>query len=192
MNAPITRAAEGLPRRAFTVREIERMTEIGLMREDERIELIGGEIVAMSPKGNRHEVLKTALLRKWYREAPAHIELTPETTLRLSENTFLEPDIIVFDRESGLSGLTGETVLLAVEIADTSLGYDLGRKPAIYAAFGVREVWVIDAAHLVVHVHRNPHPLGYGDVVALSAADQARPLLAPELAVTLADLILGR
>ena len=53
-------AAEGLPRRPFTVAELEQMVAAGILDEDERIELIGGEVVPMSPKGNRHEVLKTA------------------------------------------------------------------------------------------------------------------------------------
>ena len=56
-----TTAAEGLPRRRFTVAELEQMTAAGILDEDERIELIGGEIVPMSAKGNHHEILKSAL-----------------------------------------------------------------------------------------------------------------------------------
>ena len=61
--ARVTSAAEGLPRRRFTVAEVEAMVAAGVMEEDERVELIGGELVPMSPKGNHHEVLKAALLR---------------------------------------------------------------------------------------------------------------------------------
>jgi Uma2 family endonuclease len=93
--ARVTSAAEGLPRRRFTVAEVEAMVAAGVMEEDERVELIGGELVPMSPKGNHHEVLKTALLRRWYRLAPDHLDLTPETTFRLSEDTYLEPDGII-------------------------------------------------------------------------------------------------
>jgi len=63
----VTTAAEGLPRRRFTVAEVEAMVAAGVMDEDERVELIGGELVPMSPKGNHHEVVKTALLACWYR-----------------------------------------------------------------------------------------------------------------------------
>ncbi len=59
--ARVTRAAEGLPRRRFTVAEVEAMVAAGVMKEHERVELIGGELVPMSPKGNRHEVVKTAV-----------------------------------------------------------------------------------------------------------------------------------
>jgi hypothetical protein len=81
--ARVTSAAEGLPRRRFTVAEVEAMVAAGVMEEDERVELIGGELVPMSPKGSHHEVLKAALLRRWYRAAPDEVDLVPETTFRL-------------------------------------------------------------------------------------------------------------
>ena len=61
--ARVTSAAEGLPRRRFTVAEVEAMVAAGVMEEDERVELIGGELVPMSPKGNHHEVMKTSAPR---------------------------------------------------------------------------------------------------------------------------------
>lgn len=191
MHAPVTSAATDLPRRAFSVAEVERMVEVGLLKEDERLELIGGELVMMSPKGLRHEVVKKALLRHWIQRLPEALDVIPETTFRLSADTYLEPDIVVFDRARGLKALNGDTALLAVEIADSSLGYDLARKPRIYAAFGVREVWVIDAVHLVTHVHRDPAPLGYRDIVAHAATETLTPLLAPALPLTLSALDLA-
>lgn len=191
MNAPLTTAAEGLPRRAFTVKDVERMVEVGLIAEDERIELIGGQIVPMSPKGNHHEVLKTKLLRFWMRIAPDELELTPETTLRLSKETCLEPDVVVYRRADGLKRLDGGTVLLCVEIADASLGYDLHRKPAIYASFGVAELWVIDAVRRVTHVHRGPKRGGYESVTVHQRGETLVPLLASALTLRLDDLDLG-
>ena len=110
--ARVTSAAEGLPRRRFTVAEVEAMVAAGVMEEDERVELIGGELVPMSPKGNHHEVVKTALLDRWYRARPEHVRLAPETTFRLSEDTYLEPDVVIFPRETGIRGLTAATALL--------------------------------------------------------------------------------
>ena len=191
MNAPMTTAAEGLPRRAFTVKDVERMVEVGLIDEDERIELIGGEIVPMSPKGNHHEVLKTKLLRFWMRRAPEELELTPETTLRLSKDTYLEPDVVIYRLADGLKRLDGGSALLCVEIADSSLAYDLHRKPAIYASFGVTELWVIDAVRRVTHVHRGPKRGGYGSVTVHQRSETLVPLLAPALTLRLDDLGLG-
>jgi Uma2 family endonuclease len=134
MNAPVTRAAEGLARRAFTVADVERMVEVGLISPDERLEVLGGEIVPMSPKGNRHEGIKAALNMRWGARCPVGYIFIPETGLRLAEDTYLEPDFIVFRKLADLNEVRGPDVLLAVEIADNSLDYDLRRKPLVYAA----------------------------------------------------------
>jgi Uma2 family endonuclease len=113
----------------------------------------------------------------------------PETGLHLSEMTYLEPDFIVFSASIRLANLNGSGVLLAVEVADSSLGYDLRRKPSIYAGFGVRELWVIDAPNLVAHVHREPGPGGYANVERRGAAERVVPAEAPaEFALLLETL----
>jgi Uma2 family endonuclease len=187
-----TSAAEGLPRRRFTIAEVEAMVAAGVMEEDERVELIGGELVPMSPKGNHHEVMKAALLRRWYRAVPDDLDLVPETTFRLSEDTYLEPDVVIYPRASGLRGLTGANVLLVVEIADSSLRYDTGRKAALYASFGIRELWVIDAVRLTTRVFREPAADGYRNARDFAPTDQLAPLIAPEaFAVRLDELELS-
>jgi Uma2 family endonuclease len=190
--ARVTSAAEGLPRRRFTVAEVEAMVAAGVMEEDERVELIGGELVPMSPKGIRHEVLKRALSDRWIRARPEEVHLASETTFRLSEDTYLEPDVIIYPRLSGLRGLTGANVLLVVEIADSSLSYDAGRKSALYASFGIRELWVIDAVRLTTRVFREPMADGYRDARDYAPSDRLVPLIAPEvLAVKLDELELS-
>lgn len=189
---PTTRAAEGLPRRRFTVADVEAMVAAGIMEEDERLELIGGELVPMSPKGNRDEVVKTELLKRWYRAAPEGFDLTPETTFRLSEDTYFEPDVVIYKRSDGLKGLDGGTALLVVEIADSSLRYDMGREATLYAGFGVRELWVIDAVRLRLRLFRQPSQEGYGEVMDLVAADTAKPIFAADaFALRLDDLDIG-
>src|SRR5260221_8412486 len=99
MNRPLFRtssAAEGMPRRAFTVAELEEMTTAGILLEDERIELIGGEVVPMSPKGNRHELVKEALTHYWSPKRPKGITFITETSFRFSEDTLLEPDFVFY------------------------------------------------------------------------------------------------
>ncbi len=113
-----TRAAEGLPRRRFTVAEIEAMVATGVIDEDERFELIGGELVPMSPKGARHELVKVALNARWVRASPQSCFVAPETTFRLSDDTFLEPDFVIYARETGLTGITGPNILLVAEVAE--------------------------------------------------------------------------
>jgi Uma2 family endonuclease len=180
MNVCVTRAAEGLPRRAFTVADLDRMASDGIVAGDERLEMIGGEIVPMSPKGARHEAIKIALNLFWGRRCPLGYAFAPETGLRLDERTYLEPDFIIFERKVALADIKGPDVLLAVEIGDSSLRYDLDRKPMIYAAFGVRELWVVDADARVVHVHDDPAPGGYQRTQRRRGDDIVRPTIAPE------------
>ena len=178
--ARVTTAAEGLPRWRFTTADVEAMVVAGVMPEDERVELIGGELVPMSPKGNHHEVVKTALLRRWFRAAPEDTELTPGTTFRLRDDTYLEPDVVIYLRSMGLKALKGPNALLVVEIADSSLRYNMGRKAALYASFGVRELWVIDAVKLTARVLLEPSPDGYRSAQDFGASDRLVPRFAPE------------
>jgi Uma2 family endonuclease len=183
-----TQAAEGMPRRCWTVAEIEEMVRVGIIDEDERFELIGGEVVPMSPKGTRHEQVKGEINRFFQRAAPEHLTIAPATTLRLDARTFVEPDFCVFRRDLDLKALDGAAVLLAIEVADSSLSYDKGRKIGIYAAYGVREVWVVDAIRAATWVHRRLGADGYAEVEEFAACEQVTPMLAPSLAVRLSDL----
>jgi Uma2 family endonuclease len=178
--ARVTSAAEGLPRRRFTVADVEAMVTAGVMEEDERVELIGGELVPMSPKGFEHEVLKTALLDRWYRLPDREADLVAATTFRLSEDTYLEPDVVIYPRTTGIRGLSPINVLLVVEIADSSLRYDIGRKAALYASFGIRELWVIDAVRLTTRGFREPATDGYRSASDFGPADRLTPLVAPQ------------
>ena len=94
--ATTTTAAEGLPRRVFTVEDVGRMIEAGILREDERFELVEGEIVIKAAKGIAHERMKSALNIAVVRALPDHLTLGVEITLRLTDTVMLEPDIAVF------------------------------------------------------------------------------------------------
>lgn len=183
-----TQAAEGLPRRRWTVAEIEAMTQAGILDEDERFELIGGEIVPMSSKGIQHETLKSRLVYHFVKTVPDDFRMAVETTFRLSEDSFVEPDFIFFNTADGLAGLNPRTALLAVEVADSSLRWDLGRKARIYAAFGIPELWVIDAVKLIAHVHRRPGLEGYEQVTQHGEADTLESTSVSGLRVTLSSL----
>ena len=122
------------------------------------------------------------------RHLPGDLLFTNETTFRLTEDTYLEPDFVFYPQAGGRVGLSAANAVLVVELADSSLGYDLGRKAALYAAFGIRELWVIDAVKLTAHIHRDPAPAGYGSVVTIAPDRRLVPQDAPGLAVTLADL----
>lgn len=189
MNMRALTGTDDLPRRTFTVKEVERMGEVGLIREGERVELLGGELIPMQAKGGRHEMLKFELLDRWGGLRNKEAGVIPETTFRLSDDTFVEPDVLVFPRAFRVPQLVPSNVLLAVEISDSSLGYDLGPKALVYAHFGVRELWVIDAISLKIHVHRDPADGRYRSITPWGADDFVAPAFAPaEFSLRLADL----
>jgi Uma2 family endonuclease len=183
-----TQSAEGMLRRRFTVAELEAMVAAGILDEDERIELIGGDVVPMSPKGNHHEALKHALFHHWARRVPDRFSFTTETTFRLTPDTYVEPDFIFFESEMKLKDLRLDNALFVVEIADTSYAYDIGRKAALYASFGIPELWVIHAVRLETRIHRTPSLTGYRSMSDLPAHCRLAPAFCDDLAVALADL----
>src|SRR5208337_2647281 len=127
----------------------------------------------------------------WARRLPDHLTFTTETTFRLTPDTYLEPDFVFFDKVTGIRGLKAETAHLVLEIADSSFAYDIGRKAALYASFGIPELWVIHAVRLETRIHRGPSLTGYQDMIDLASDQQLVPAFAPELAVTLSGLELN-
>ncbi|WP_235919110.1 Uma2 family endonuclease [Aureimonas psammosilenae] len=180
-------AAEAMPRRAWTVAEVEAMVKAGILSEDERFEMIGGEVVPMSPKGARHEWVKVVLNRSLQRTIGDEFVIAQETTLRLDERSFLEPDFCLFPALVLPGPVRGPDVLLAIEVADSSLLYDTGRKISIYAAYGIPEVWVVNAKTLETLMFRTLGVEGYRTRRVFGPNDQ---LMAGsvDLSVTLAAL----
>ncbi len=175
-------------RRLWTAAELRRLEVAGILHPEERVELIAGEIVAVSPKGARHEVLRNELVLLWARRLPDDIKFAEEPPLTLDERYEPEPDIILFPASLRVNEVDGNSVLLVVEIADSSLGWDLGTKAQAYAMFGVREYWVINAKTLETTVHRRPTSDSYGEIMTIPATDVMTPSLVPTLAVRVADL----
>ena len=183
-----TQAAEGMPRRPWTRVEIEAMVKAGIIDEDERFELIGGEMVPMSPKGARHELVKMEINRHLLTSGPSDLNIIPETTLWLDEITFVEPDFCIWPSTIAPGSQRGPDVLLVIEIADTSLSYDRGRKIGIYAAYGIPEVWVIDANRLVTHVYRQLGAEGYRDISEAGPAETVAAIRVPAISMCVSAL----
>jgi Uma2 family endonuclease len=185
---PTTQAADGLPRWSWTVAEIEHMAAGGYFRDQDRFELVGGEIVPMSPKGRRHEIVREALAFRFSRAAPEDVFVVSEPQFNLAADTYAVPDILVRPSAIKTPDLRGVDALLVVEVADTSIAYDLQMKAQLYASHGVREYWVINAATLVTTVHARPSGATYAIIREIAPGGLISPALAPALEVSLAAL----
>ena len=188
---PATQAAEGLPRWRWTVAELERIAAAGFFTEYDQFELVGGEMVPMSPEGRRHVMIRTRLALRLSRMAPVSIMVASEPQFNLSSDTYLKPDILVHPIAIETYDLRPCDALLLVEVADTSLRYDVKTKMPLYAEHGVPEYWVIHAATLMTTVHRRPSGNVYAFVEEVSPDEQLVPALVPELEVSLGSLALG-
>ncbi len=163
MNAlATTRAAEGFDRIAWTVADILGLQAAGFIDEDANFELWEGEIVPMNAKHNRHEIWKRELVRLLVRALPDELAVGIEQSVFFGPRTFLEPDVVVVPTAILPEDLRGSDLLLAVEIADASLGRDLRRKAELYARFGVRHYWVLDAERRRAFVHELQSDGTYG------------------------------
>ena len=186
-----TRAADGWPRKAWTHRDLDRMAAAGLFGPDEHVELIDGEIVPMPAKGNRHERVRL-LSNTWLTDHLGKDKMVlPEAGWRPAERYYLEPDFLIVPRSVVPPEFPGSDVLLAIEIADTSLDFDRTIKRDRYAALGVREYWVIYAWQLTTRVHRQLTGDVYAAIDDLPPTARIAPSLVPELGLRLADLGLG-
>lgn len=188
---PTTQAAEGLPRFKWTLAEFERLIEYGILTEQDRVELIGGELVPMAPKGNRHELVRDELLDCLIRLVTPDIRLSSELGWRPDAETYLEPDILVSPRNSRPPTIPAGEVLLLIEVARSSLEFDQGAKASLYAALGVREYWVVDAGTLSTRVFHEPSAKGYGTWRDVPHTDTLTPHLVPSLALSLGGLGIG-
>jgi Uma2 family endonuclease len=194
MNIAFTRAAEGLPRRAFTVEDIRRMIDAGVIHEDERFELIEGEIVMMAAKSIAHDRIKNALILAFARTVPDGLFVGVESTLQLAENILVEPDLAIISRSvydadpKGFARPRPEDVLLVVEVAVSSMTYDRDIKARLYARHGIREFWVIDAHERVTWIHKGPTTDGWSSIVERGASETLTTPALSGLAIRLSEI----
>lgn len=134
------------------------MAEAGIFHEDDRVELLDGEIVEMSPIGNRHAAC-VKRLNRLSRRVGERALVGVQDPVRLSDEAELRPDVSLLRLRADFYAADAprpEDVFLLIEVADTSLAYDSGEKSAAYARAGVPEVWIVNLAAGEVLVRREP------------------------------------
>jgi Uma2 family endonuclease len=176
------------PRRAFTVAEVSRMLETGVLGPDERFELIGGDIAPISPQRRLHAILRGRIGAWLLARLPAGLEAHQELTIDLGGQLF-EPDIALTAPQPLDARFTPiAEVGLAIEIADTSLARDRDVKAPAYAAAGLAELWIVDLTARATLRLRQPGPQGFAETAAIPFDQPLTPLCAPDLALTIAPL----
>jgi Uma2 family endonuclease len=151
----------------FTVEQYQRLAHDGYLAPNARVELIDGEIVEMSPIGDRHNAFVDRIAELLFELLRRTVNIRVQGSIRLGEVGAPHPDIAVMRRRDDhyAGGLPRpEDILLIIEVADSSLVYDRDEKALRYARFGIVEFWLVDLTQNLVLVHTDPTPAGYRSV----------------------------
>ena len=180
-------------KRLISVDEYERMVQAGVFAEDDRLELIFGEIVAMSPIGAQHVLVVNRLNNALVPALSGQALVSVQNPVRLLDSE-PQPDLTLLRlqvEEHPDSLPLASDVLLLVEVSDTSVEYDRLVKLPLYAAAGIREVWIVDVAEQAVEVYREPGAGGYRTKRTLGRGDTLAPLAFPGVTLDVTEM-LGR
>jgi Uma2 family endonuclease len=164
----------------FSVAEYHRLIDIGLLGEDERVELIHGEVIETLGIGDRHAACVDLLSYLLNLRMAGRAVIRVQNPVVLSDSE-PEPDLSIVPYAPGVFSRgkpTASDVMLVIEVADTSLAGDLGDRAELYAENGIPEYWVVDLVGHVVHVHTSPRADGsWGTVTTLARGESiAAPL----------------
>ena len=176
--------------RQFTADDYHRMADSGILREDDRVELIDGRVVEMSPIGGRHVTCVSRIIRLLVSRLTDDAVVNVQSPVRLGEYQEPEPDVaVVRNREYGNELPNADDVFLLMEVSDSSLAYDRGRKLALYSRAGIPEFWVIDIAGEAIERHTNPSGDRYGVTVRVGRGEAIESTRVPGLAINTDDVL---
>ena len=139
-----------MTKRRFCVKDFYLMDEAGVFCENDRVELVDGEIVDMAPIGSYHNSCVTTLTHIFVRAVPEGVRVQVQGAVRMDESTMFQPDLAILrSREDNYveSNPTPEDVLLIIEVSDSTVAYDRNVKLPKYAQAGVPEVWLANLPH---------------------------------------------
>ena len=180
-----------LLRYRFSVEEYHRMADAGLFGEDDRVELLDGEVVEMAPIDSRHAACVKWLNNVFVARLGDRAIVGVQDPMDLSERSEPQPDLTLLRPRSDYYAAghpAPADVLLVVEVADTTVGSDRGVKVPLYAAAGVSEVWLVDLPAGEVQSFRRPAEAGYQEVRAHAAGDHLAPLAYPDAELAVAEM----
>ena len=175
------------PLRLLSVEEYDRLVDTGAF-EGERVELLEGVIVERSPQGTRHQGVIIALTRVLPRLVGGRADLAVQGPFTVGRRSKPEPDVALVPPGRYMDAHPAQAFLI-VEVADTSLRKDRVLKPALYAAAGVPEYWVIDVQACTVLRMTEPQRDTYAHSETLSAKDEVSLVAFPDVVVQLADVL---
>ena len=182
-----------IQRRLFTVQEYHLMGEAGIFGNNERVELIQGEIIQMAAIGTRHASSVKRLIRSFSVIPEDSAILGVQDPIQLTERTEPQPDVVLLQPRADYYATAHpipSEVLLLVEVSDSTIDFDRDVKVPNYARSGIQEVWLWDLEVNCLEVYRNPTANGYTSMQKFERGEIVAPLAFPEFEVSV-DFVLG-
>ncbi|MCI2429873.1 Uma2 family endonuclease [Candidatus Acetothermia bacterium] len=156
-----------ITKRLFTVTEYYQMAQAGILSEDDRVELLEGEIIEMSPISSRHASCVSRLNYVLQSRVQDRAIVSVQNPVRLSEHSEPQPDLTLLRPRADFYGVAHpqpQDVLLLVEVCETSTHFDRRVKLPLYAKAGIPEVWLVDLTQQQIEVYRSPSQQGYSQI----------------------------
>ena len=181
-----------LTRHPFTVDDYHAMVMAGALKEDDRVELIEGEIIDMTPIGLRHAAAVNILTRWLVVGCGTRAIVQVQGPMQIGSESEPQPDLVALRPQANFyrsQAPTPDDVLLLIEVADSSLQYDRAVKLPLYAQAGVQEFWLVDLVRDEVHMHREPTPEGFRYIERRGRGSRLEPLAFPDLVLPVDELL---
>jgi len=179
-------------KKLFTVADYYQMAEAGILRPEDRVELIDGEIIQVSPIGDRHAGNVNRLTHLFAASFSGRAVLSVQNPIQLNNYTEPEPDIVLLKPRVDYYAskkVWAHDALLIVEVADTTLRYDRDIKVPRYSAAGIPEVWIENLSDNELLVYRNPTGETYAVSITLHRGDSVSPVAFPDVVFRIEELL---
>jgi Uma2 family endonuclease len=177
--------------RLWTVDEYHQMIETGILDEDDRVELLEGEIIEMSPQIPLHAATTHSASDYLRNLLAGRVAIRIQSPITLRPNSEPEPDIAIVSIDPGRyfdHHPTPDEIFLVVEVANTTLRKDRGQKVRVYAHANIPEYWILDVYERRVYVFRNPGNEGYQEEIILNESAIFSMVAFPEISVSVGEL----
>jgi Uma2 family endonuclease len=165
--------------RKFTIEQYHKMADAGILTEQDRVELIRGKIIEMSPIGLKHAATVNRLNQLFYRQLGERVVVSIQNPIQLNDNSEPQPDVALLKPRADFYENkipTPEDILLLVEVADKTLRYDRDVKLPLYAENKIIEVWLIDVNNQFLRVYRQPQETSYQNIQKFTRSQNLSPL----------------
>lgn len=182
-----------IERRPFNVDDYYRMAEAGILTEDDRVELIEGEVIKMSPIGSRHAACVDRLNSLFSRFAGQTAIVRVQNPIRIDDYSEPQPDVSLRKPRADFyaeAHPTADDILLVIEVADTSVEYDRHVKVPLYAQVGIPEVWLVNLSEDLIEIYTDAANGSYKNVRRVKHGESFSLQAVPGIAFSV-DAVLG-